>query len=62
LTAAAAPRHRPRSSSELNKHPDGLAEDAARPFRVVLDWSEAQFGEMGHREVRRLERWIDSLA
>ena len=80
-------------SSELNKHSDGLADDAAELFRVVLDWSEAQFREMGHRdarelavtllagvqgaalltntlrdpnilarEVRRLERWIDSLA
>jgi AcrR family transcriptional regulator len=80
-------------SSELNKQDDGLADHAARLFRIVLDWAEAQFREMGRRdarglaitlfagvqgaallantlrdpsilsrEVRRLERWIDSLA
>jgi AcrR family transcriptional regulator len=78
--------------SELNKHERPLADDAADLFRVVLDWEEAQFREMGCkgarelattlmasvqgaallantlrepkilvREVRRLERWIDSL-
>jgi TetR/AcrR family transcriptional repressor of nem operon len=80
-------------SSELNKHDDALAEDAAEVFRLVIDWAEVQFRDMGHkdaaglattlfagvqgaalvantlrdpkilsREVRRLERWIDSLA
>jgi TetR/AcrR family transcriptional regulator, transcriptional repressor for nem operon len=80
-------------SSELNKHDDALAEDAAKLFRLVIDWTEIQFRDMGHkdaaglattlfagvqgaalvantlhdpkilsREVRRLERWIDSLA
>jgi TetR/AcrR family transcriptional regulator, transcriptional repressor for nem operon len=79
--------------SELNKVQDGLADDAAELFRVVLDWSETQFRLMGRkdarelattlfagvqgaallantlhdpkilaREMRRLERWIDSLA
>jgi TetR/AcrR family transcriptional repressor of nem operon len=80
-------------SSELNKQDDALAEDAAKLFRLVLGWAEAQFREMNRkrareeattlfagvegaallantlrdpkilsREVRRLERWIDSLA
>jgi TetR/AcrR family transcriptional regulator, transcriptional repressor for nem operon len=80
-------------SAELNKQDAALAEDAAKLFRMVLDWAEAQFREMGRkdaadlattlfagvqgaallantlrdpklmsREVRRLERWIDSLA
>src|SRR5215216_4239123 len=33
---------------ELNKRDDdGLAADAAQLFRVVLEWSEAQFRDMG---------------
>jgi TetR/AcrR family transcriptional regulator, transcriptional repressor for nem operon len=78
--------------SELNKLDVGLAADAAGLFRLVLDWAEAQFRELGlkdardlavslfgavqgaallsdtlgdpkilAREVRRLDRWIDSL-
>jgi TetR/AcrR family transcriptional repressor of nem operon len=80
-------------SSELNKKDTALAENAAEVFRLVLDWAEVQFREMGRREagdlattlfagvqgaalvantlrdpkilsreMRRLERWIDSLA
>lgn len=41
-------------SSELNKQDDRLAEDAARLFRVVLDWAEAQFREIGRRDARAL--------
>lgn len=41
-------------SSELNKHHDGLAEDAARLFGVVLDWAQAQFREIGRRDARDL--------
>jgi TetR/AcrR family transcriptional repressor of nem operon len=79
-------------SSELNKQDEALAEEAATLLRLVLDWSEDRFREMGRRdaadlaitlfggvqgaallanslrdpkilarEVRRLERWIDSL-
>ena len=78
--------------SELNKLDAGLAGDAALLFRLVLDWAERQFRELGRkdsrelattlfgavqgaallsdtlgdpkilaREVRRLDRWIDSL-
>jgi TetR/AcrR family transcriptional repressor of nem operon len=80
-------------SSELNKQDDDLAQHATQLFRLVIDWAESQFREMGRRdardlattlfagvqgasllantladpkilsrEVRRLERWIDSLA
>jgi len=80
-------------ASELNKQDTALADDAAKVFRLVLDWAEAQFRDMGckeagnlattlfagvqgaallantlrdpnvlSREMRRLERWIDSLA
>ena len=79
--------------TELNKQGGQLAEDGAQLFRIILDWAESQFREMGRkdapelattlfagvqgasmladtlgdpkilsREVRRLERWIDSLA
>jgi TetR/AcrR family transcriptional regulator, transcriptional repressor for nem operon len=42
-------------SSELNKQQDdGLAEDAARLFRVVLDWAQAQFRELGRRDAHGL--------
>ena len=41
-------------SSELNKQDDRLAEDAARLFRVVLDWAQTQFREMGRRDARDL--------
>src|SRR3990170_4148243 len=34
-------------SSELNKQDTPLAEDAAKVFRLVLDWAEVQFREMG---------------
>jgi AcrR family transcriptional regulator len=39
---------------ELNKQGDGLAEDAAHLFRVVLDWAEDQFREMGRKDARDL--------
>jgi TetR/AcrR family transcriptional regulator, transcriptional repressor for nem operon len=79
-------------SSELNKQDDELAQEAAQLFRLVIEWAEKQFREMGRRdardlaitlfagvqgaallantladpkilsrEVRRLERWIDSI-
>jgi AcrR family transcriptional regulator len=79
-------------SSELNKHGDALADEAAQLFHLVIDWASAQFKALGRRdgrdlaitlfagvqgaallantlrdpkvmsrEVRRLERWIDSL-
>jgi len=41
-------------SSELNKQQDGLAEDAARLSRIVLDWAQAQFRELGRRDARDL--------
>jgi TetR/AcrR family transcriptional repressor of nem operon len=41
-------------SSELNKQQDGLAEDAARLSRIVLDWAQAQFRELGRRDARNL--------
>lgn len=41
-------------SSELNKQQDGLAEDAARLSRVVLDWAQAQFRELGRRDAHDL--------
>ncbi len=41
-------------SCELNKQDDGLAEDAARLFRVVIEWAEAQFRELGRRDAREL--------
>jgi AcrR family transcriptional regulator len=80
-------------ASGLRRHEDGLGEEAAGLFRLILDWADEQFREMGRRdarelattllagvqgasvlahaledpkllsrEVRRLERWIDSLA
>ena|SRR5919109_4605884 len=80
-------------TSGLRRHEDGLGEEAAGLFRLILDWAEERFREMGRRdarelattllagvqgasvlahaledpkllsrEVRRLERWIDSLA
>jgi AcrR family transcriptional regulator len=79
-------------SSELNKHGDALADEAAQLFHLVIDWASAQFKALGRRdgrdlaitlfagvqgaallantlrdpkvmsrEVRRLERWIDSV-
>jgi TetR/AcrR family transcriptional regulator, transcriptional repressor for nem operon len=80
-------------SYELNKDDDELADEAARPLRAILNWSAAQFRQLGQRnarsvavtflsaiqgaallanafgdeqllkqEIRRIERWIDSLA
>jgi TetR/AcrR family transcriptional regulator, transcriptional repressor for nem operon len=80
-------------SVELIDHGDGLDREAAKLFSALIDWSEAQFRELGLRDprehaltlistlqgaallssafrdseilvaqVRRLERWIDSLA
>jgi TetR/AcrR family transcriptional regulator, transcriptional repressor for nem operon len=41
-------------SSELNKHHDALAEDAAGLFRLVLDWCQAQFRAMGRKDAADL--------
>jgi AcrR family transcriptional regulator len=80
-------------SYELNKQNGALGDDAARPLRVLLEWVERQFRELGQRnaralavtflsaiqgaallantfgdeqllkqEIRRIERWVDSLA
>jgi len=79
--------------SELNKQESGLDAGAAGLFKLLLDWAQDQFAELGcrdpreqattllagvqgaallantfddrtimARQVRRLERWIDSLA
>lgn len=34
-------------SLELNKHEDGLGDAAAHLFRLMLEWAEAQFRELG---------------
>jgi AcrR family transcriptional regulator len=34
-------------STELNRRDDGLDRDAALPIRRILDWSAAQFRELG---------------
>jgi TetR/AcrR family transcriptional repressor of nem operon len=78
---------------ELGKTNPELGEDAARPLRVLLEWVERQFRELGQRnasalavtflgaiqgaallasaladekllrqEIRRIERWVESLA
>jgi TetR/AcrR family transcriptional regulator, transcriptional repressor for nem operon len=40
--------------SELNKLDPQLADDAAAIFRLVLDWAEAQFRELGMKDAREL--------
>jgi TetR/AcrR family transcriptional repressor of nem operon len=39
-------------SVELNDHGDGLDRQAAKLFSPLLDWSEAQFREIGCRDAR----------
>lgn len=40
--------------SELNKLDARLSDDAAMLFRLVLDWAEDQFRELGHKDAREL--------
>jgi hypothetical protein len=78
---------------ELGKTNPELGDDAARPLRVLLEWVERQFRDLGQRnanapavtflgaiqgaallanaladekllrqEIRRIERWVESLA
>jgi hypothetical protein len=41
-------------SSELNKGNGELAGAATGLFRLVLDWAERQFRELGHEDARDL--------
>jgi TetR/AcrR family transcriptional regulator, transcriptional repressor for nem operon len=41
-------------SAELDRREDGLDRAAAKPIGLILDWSEAQFRQMGRRDAREL--------
>jgi TetR/AcrR family transcriptional repressor of nem operon len=40
--------------SELNKHNDGLDQQAAQVLALPIDWAQAQFRQMGHKDARDL--------
>ena len=40
--------------SELSKQSDGLAREAAEVLALPIDWAQAQFRQMGHKEAREL--------
>lgn len=41
-------------AAELDRRDDGLDREAAKPIGLILDWTEAEFRELGRRDAREL--------
>jgi AcrR family transcriptional regulator len=41
-------------AAELDRREDGLDREAAKPIRLILDWAEDQFRQLGRRDAREL--------
>src|SRR5689334_7315349 len=41
-------------TTELDRHDNGLDQEAAAPITLILDWAEEQFHQLGRRDARDL--------
>jgi AcrR family transcriptional regulator len=41
-------------AAELDRRDDGLDQEAARPFGLIIDWAEDQFRQLSRRDAREL--------